>query len=139
MWSEAVRGKLMFFRRLSDLEDTVNQINVHLDIVQSEKLNNLYNEIAKIQRILQHHRCGEITGFVQRYVHPISWKLVCNLFLYKDGNEYIFENVDVINPTFEQGKMENLIYAKSEDGKKTYLLDLDLRISTLIELVRDEP
>ena len=132
----------MFFRKLknqiNELVDKTKRLDERLDFVQYEKLNNLNNEIAKIQRILQHHRCGEITGFVQRYVHPMSWQLVCKLFLYKDGMEYIFENVDVINPTFEQGKIENLVYVKSGDGKKTYLLDLDAKTSTLNELVRDE-
>lgn len=132
----------MFFRKLknqiNDLVDKTNRLDERLDFVQHSKLNNLTNEIGKIQRILQHHRCGEITGFVQRYVHPVSWQSVCVLFLYKDGDEYKFENVDVINPTFEQGKMENLVYVKSGDGKKTYLLDLDAKTSTLIELVRDE-
>ena len=44
--------------------------------------------------------------------------------MYKNGEEYIFNDLYIENPNFSQGEKENIVYATSGDGTRKYVLDL---------------
>lgn len=88
----------------------------------------------KFQRIIEHYVPKEITGYSterkvdyeyvsQDIVKYIEYPEI--LYLYKNGKEYVFQDLYIDSPKFEQDEQDNIVYAMSGDGDQHYLLDLN--------------
>lgn len=132
----------MFFKLLKKYveENFASKREVeNIKIIASDlnnKICSIQDENNKIKRVLKNHVYGEITGFsiephlkttLNSYVH-IGEKT----YVYKDGEEYIFNGLYLENPVFEQGNKENIVFATSKGSKAKYVLDL--RTETFIQI-----
>ena len=69
---------------------------------------------------------GEVVGFSNKYERwrLTTYHLEYKTYVYKNGREYVFDNLYIENPVFTQGEKENIVYATSGDGTRKYVLDL---------------
>ena len=80
----------------------------------------------ELRRILKNHVHGEVIGFSKK---DENWGFVgyhfgYKTYVYKNGEEYIFNDLYIENPNFSQGEKYNIVYATSGDGTRKYVLDL---------------
>lgn len=106
------------------LEDIKN-INSRLDSLQ-EQIEEFYSTAKELKRILRYHSHGQITGFSKTLCEYFEYEEGGGgeTYVYQNGKEYIFDDIFIKNPEFTQGEKENIVYAKSGDGTKKYVLDL---------------
>lgn len=107
-----------------------NRIKKEKLLADIESLNarveTLSNQVKELRRILKNHVHGEVIGFSEK---DENWGFVGYYFeyktyVYKNGEEYIFNDLYIENPNFSQGEKENIVYATSGDGTRKYVLDL---------------
>lgn len=106
---------------LADIES----LNSRVDSL-SKQIKEFYSTTEKLRRILRNYVHGEVVGFSnkdERWVWS-GWHFEYKTYVYKNGEEYIFDNLYIENPVFTQGEKENIVYATSGDGKYRYVLDL---------------
>lgn len=119
----------MFLRKYIDKNfATKDEIeNVTSKIVRLEgRINALSKENESLKRILKFYAHGELFGFSENK-ELWGWggyRLKHKTYVYKNGEEYIFDGLYIENPNFTQGNKENVVYASSGDGKYRYVLDL---------------
>lgn len=92
----------------------------------SNQVKKFYSTEGELRRILENHMHGEVVGFSNK---DERWRLATyhleyKTYVYKNGREYVFDNLYIENPVFTQGEKENIVYATSGDGKCRYVLDL---------------
>lgn len=119
----------MFLRKYIDKNfATKDEIeNVTSKIVRLEgRINALSKENESLKRILKFYAHGDLFGFSEnaKLFEWNGYRLVCKTYVYKNGEEYIFDGLYIENPNFTQGNKENVVYASSGDGKYRYVLDL---------------
>ena len=89
-------------------------------------INALSKENESLKRILKFYAHGDLCGFSEN-AGLFGWsgyRLERKTYVYKNGEEYIFDGLYIENPNFAQGNKENVVYASSGDGKYKYVLDL---------------
>mgnify|MGYP005800125289 FL=1 len=92
----------------------------------SNQVKKFYSTEGELRRILENHMHGEVVGFSNK---DERWRLATyhleyKTYVYKNGREYVFDNLYIENPVFTQGEKENIVYATSGDGTRKYVLDL---------------
>lgn len=106
-------------------KDEIKNINSSIKSLE-KRIKSLSEENESLKRILRFHVHGEICGFSQSNVD--TWMLECHekakTYVYKKGEEYVFNNLFLINPRFTQGDKANIVYASSNGGRSKYVLDL---------------
>ena len=127
----------MFFKTL---KKQINNLTSEVESLKQdqknlyERIEDLKKENQMIQRILQNHSHGEITGrFYNRYSGncPFDY-IIPGLYVYKDGKEYSFDWLYIENPIFTQGDTEDTVYVESGDKSRKYILDLKNGTSILV-------
>lgn len=110
----------MNFRKHSKKKilDEIEEIKIDVSKIKDE----LSSKCDEIQRILKHYVPGEITGFSELSFG--LWNHTSKTYVYKDGEEYIFDHLNINNPVFKQGDKDNVVYASSGDGDN-FILDLN--------------
>lgn len=103
------------FKRINELEKKIYNL--------TNKVNILNQDIEYLIRTLEHHEHNKITGSSRHCVGNImNWHDY--LYVYKNGEEYKFQDLYIESPVFEQGELDNIVYAISGNGKHKYILDL---------------
>lgn len=119
----------MFLRKYIDknfaTKDEIENVTSKIGRLE-EKINALSKENESLKRILKFCAHGELCGFSE---NEELWEwgtyiLKHETYVYKNGEEYIFDGLYIENPNFAQGNKENVVYASSGDGKHRYVLDL---------------
>ena len=92
----------------------------------SNQVEKFYSTEGELRRILENHMHGKVVGFSNK---DERWRLATyyleyKTYVYKNGREYVFDNLYIENPVFTQGEKENIVYATSGDGTRKYVLDL---------------
>lgn len=106
---------------LADIES----LNARVESL-SDQVKEFYSTEKELRRILKNHAHGEVIGFSEKDKHW-EWGQCCfsyKTYVYKNGEEYIFNDLYIENPNFSQGEKENIVYATSGDGTQKYVLDL---------------
>ena len=103
---------------LADIES----LNSKVDSL-SKQIKEFYSITEEIRRILKNHVHGEIVGFSEKTYRFFGYENR-KTYVYKNGEEYIFDNLYIENPNFSQGEKENIVYATSGDGTQKFVLDL---------------
>lgn len=106
---------------LADIES----LNARVETL-SNQVKKFYSTEKELRRILKNHVHGEVFGFSNK---DERWRLATyhleyKTYVYKNGREYVFDNLYIENPVFTQGEKENIVYATSGDGTRKYVLDL---------------
>lgn len=106
---------------LADIES----LNARVESL-SNQVKEFYSAEKELRRILKNHMHGEVVGFSNK---DERWRLATyhleyKTYVYKNGREYVFDNLYIENPVFTQGEKENIVYATSGDGTIKYVLDL---------------
>ena len=106
---------------LADIES----LNARVESL-SNRVKEFYSTEKELRRILKNHVHGEVIGFSNK---DECWRLATyyleyKTYVYKNGREYVFDNLYIENPVFTQGEKENIVYATSGDGTRKYVLDL---------------
>ena len=120
---------------LADIES----LNSRVDSL-SKQIKEFYSTTKEIRRILKNHVHGEIVGFSIKDEQRM-WErpyFEYKTYVYKNGKEYIFNDLYIENPNFSQGKKENIVYATSGDGTRKYVLDLVQKSAIEIEHRMDD-
>lgn len=129
------KGKL-----LADIES----LNARVESL-SNQVKEFYSMEKELRRILKNHVHGEVIGFSEKNE---NWRFVgyhfeYKTYVYKNGKEYIFNDLYIENPNFSQGVKENIVYATSGDGTRKYVLDLfqnkAIEIEHRMDDNKDEP
>ena len=106
---------------LADIES----LNSRVDSL-SKQIKEFYSTTEKLRRILRNYVHGEVVGFSNKDERWV-WSgrhFEYKTYVYKNGEEYIFDNLYIENPVFTQGEKENIIYVTSGEGTQKYVLDL---------------
>ena len=92
----------------------------------SNQVEKFYSTEKELRRILKNHVHGEVIGFSEKDENWgfVGYHFEYKTYVYKNGKEYIFNNLYIENPNFSQGEKENIVYATSGDGTRKYVLDL---------------
>lgn len=92
----------------------------------SNQVKEFYSTEKELRRILKNHVHGEVIGFSEKDENwgCVGYHFEYKTYVYKNGKEYIFNNLYIENPNFSQGVKENIVYATSGDGTRKYVLDL---------------
>ena len=92
----------------------------------SNQVEKFYSTEGELRRILENHMHGEVIGFSNKDANWgfVGYHFEYKTYVYKNGKEYIFNNLYIENPNFSQGEKENIVYATSGDGTRKYVLDL---------------
>ena len=106
---------------LADIES----LNARVESL-SNQVKEFYSTEKELRRILKNHVHGEVIGFSNKDERWIlaTYHLEYKTYVYKNGREYVFDNLYIENPVFTQGEKENIVYATSGDGTRKYVLDL---------------
>ena len=106
---------------LADIES----LNARVESL-SNQVKEFYSAEKELRRILKNHVHGEVVGFSERDEHWVfgGYHFEYKTYVYKNGREYIFDNLYIENPVFTQGEKENIVYATSGDGTRKYVFDL---------------
>ena len=115
---------------LADIES----LNARVESL-SNQVKEFYSTEKELRRILKNHVHGEVIGFSE---NDENWGFVgyhfeYKTYVYKNGKEYIFNNLYIENPNFSQGEKENIVYATSGDGTRKYVFDLVQKSAIEIE------
>lgn len=102
---------------LADIES----LNARVETL-SNQVKEFYSTEKELRRILINHARGEVTGFSRFDYRDLYYNP--ETYVYKNGREYVFDNLYIENPVFTQGEKENIVYATSGDGTRKYVLDL---------------
>ena len=108
-------------KMLADIES----LNARVESL-SNQVKEFYSTEKELRRILKNHVHGEVIGFSNKDERWIlaTYHLEYKTYVYKNGREYVFDNLYIENPVFTQGEKENIVYATSGDGTRKYVLDL---------------
>ena len=92
----------------------------------SDQVKEFYSTEKELRRILKNHVHGEVIGFSEKDANWVfaGYHFEYKTYVYKNGEEYIFNDLYIENPNFSQGEKENIVYATSGDGTRKYVLDL---------------
>ena len=106
---------------LADIES----LNARVESL-SDQVKELYSTEKELRRVLKNHVHGEVIGFSEKDAHWVfaGYHFEYKTYVYKNGEEYIFNDLYIENPNFSQGEKENIVYATSGDGTRKYVLDL---------------
>ena len=106
---------------LADIES----LNARVETL-SNQVKEFYSTEKELRRILKNHVHGEVIGFSEKDEHWVfvGYHFEYKTYVYKNGEEYIFNDLYIENPNFSQGEKENIVYATSGDGTRKYVLDL---------------
>lgn len=106
---------------LADIENLNSRVDSLL-----EQVKGFQSSEKELRRILSNYVHGKVTGFSikDEQLMWVTYHLGYKTYVYKNGREYIFDNLYIKNPNFSQGEKENIVYATSGDGTKKYVLDL---------------
>lgn len=106
---------------LADIESLNARVETFLNQVKE-----FYSTEKELRRILKNHVHGEVIGFSEKDEHWgfAGYRFEYKTYVYKNGEEYIFNDLYIENPNFSQGVKENIVYATSGDGTRKYVLDL---------------
>ena len=106
---------------LADIES----LNARVESL-SNQVKEFYSTEKELRRILKNHVHGEVIGFSEKYENWgfVGYHFEYKTYVYKNGEEYIFNDLYIENPNFSQGEKENIVYATSGDGTRKYVLDL---------------
>lgn len=103
----------------------IESLNARVESL-SDQVKELYLTEKELRRILKNHVHGEVIGFSEKDDHWVfaGYHFEYKTYVYKNGEEYIFNDLYIENPNFSQGEKENIVYATSGDGTRKYVLDL---------------
>lgn len=106
---------------LADIES----LNARVESL-SDQVKEFYSTEKELRRILKNHVHGEVIGFSEKDENWgfVGYHFEYKTYVYKNGKEYVFDNLYIENPVFTQGEKENIVYATSGDGTRKYVLDL---------------
>ena len=106
---------------LADIES----LNARVETL-SNRVKEFYSTEKELRRILKNHVHGEVIGFSEKDEHWgfVGYRFEYKTYVYKNGEEYIFNDLYIENPNFSRGVKENIVYATSGDGTRKYVLDL---------------
>ena len=106
---------------LADIES----LNARVESL-SNQVEEFYSTEKELRRILKNHVHGEVIGFSGKDENWgfVGYHFEYKTYVYKNGKEYVFDNLYIENPVFTQGEKENIVYATSGDGTRKYVLDL---------------
>ena len=110
---------------LADIEILKSRVD-SLSKQMQESMQRFYEAEIELRRILSYHVHGEVAGFSKKDTY-YSWNIprhTYKTYVYKNGGEYIFDNLYIENPKFSQGEKENIVYVTSGDGTRKYVFDL---------------
>lgn len=118
----------MIFKNRIKKEKLLADIEILNDRVESlsDQVKEFYSTEKELRRILKNHVHGEVIGFSEKDANWVfaGYHFEYKTYVYKNGKEYIFNNLYIENPNFSQGVKENIVYATSGDGTRKYVLDL---------------
>ena len=119
----------MFFKKIYRkkfcTKDEIENVTSKIGRLE-DRINALSKENESLKRILKFYAHGNLCGFSENeelFVRS-GYRLERKTYVYKNGEEYIFDGLYIENPNFAQGNKENVVYASSGDGKYRYVLDL---------------
>ena len=119
----------MFLRKYIDkifaTKDEIENVTSKIGRLE-DRINALFKENESLKRILKFYAHGDLCGFSEN-AELFGWtgyRLERKTYVYKNGSEYVFDNLYIENPAFTQGEKENIVYATSGDGTRKYVLDL---------------
>lgn len=107
------------------LSADIESLNSRIETL-SDQVKKFYSTEGELRRILENHMHGEVTGFSDKDTY-YTWgipRYTYKTYVYKNGREYVFDNLYIKNPVFTQGEKENIVYATSGYGTRKYVLDL---------------
>ena len=108
----------MLFKKLRNRE---KELNDRFERIR-KRISDLSDRIDTMERILQHYVPGKTTG-VNEFIH--HWPVAYGTFyVYKDGKEFCFRGLSVIDPVLENTDIENVMYVTSQKNGEKYILDL---------------
>ena len=119
----------MFLRKYIDknfaTKDEIENVTSKIGRLE-DRINALSKENESLKRILKFYAHGDLCGFSENEELFVwsGYRLERKTYVYKNGEEYIFDGLYIENPNFAQGNKENVVYASSGDGKYRYVLDL---------------
>ena len=119
----------MFLRKYIDknfaTKDEIENVTSKIGRLE-DRIKALSKENESLKRILKFYAHGDLCGFSENaeLFGWIGYRLERKTYVYKNGSEYVFDNLYIENPVFTQGEKENIVYATSGDGKYRYVLDL---------------
>lgn len=115
----------MFKRRKLALKKDIEEVTSVLGTLQ-ESIENISKQNEKLQRILRHYIPGSITGYSESLVIENNGyvSIKHETYVYKNGEEYIFDNLYIKNPIFSQGEKENIVLANDEKTGAQFVLDI---------------
>ena len=119
----------MFLRKYIDknfaTKDEIENVTSKIGRLEY-RINTLSKENESLKRILKFYAHGDLCGFSENEGLFVwgGYRLERKTYVYKNGSEYVFDNLYIENPVFTQGEKENVVYASSGDGKHRYVLDL---------------
>ena len=96
------------------LSADIESLNSRIETL-SDQVKKFYSTEGELRRILENHMHGEVTGFSDKDTY-YTWgipRYKYKTYVYKNGREYVFDNLYIKNPVFTQG-----------DGTRKYVLDL---------------
>ena len=123
---------------LADIEDLKGDLNR-----LSEKVKKTDSEIEELRRIIKNYSPNEITGYAESYFCNLTAQFIgiptasC-LHVFKDGKEYIFEDLYIEDPEFTQGEKQQIVYVKPKGKFDNYVLDLYRKTWVKIGYGKDE-
>lgn len=119
----------MFFKKIYRkkfcTKDEIENVTSKIGRLE-DRINALSKENESLKRILKFYAHGNLCGFSENAELFVwsGYRLKGKTYVYKNGEEYIFDGLYIENPNFAQGNKENVVYASSGDGKYRYVLDL---------------
>ena len=119
----------MFFKKIYRkkfcTKDEIENVTSKIGRLE-DRINALSKENESLKRILKFYAHGDLCGFSENEELFVwsGYRLERKTYVYKNGEEYIFDGLYIENPNFAQGNKENVVYASSGDGKYRYVLDL---------------
>ena len=119
----------MFLRKYIDknfaTKDEIENVTSKIGRLK-DRINALSKENESLKRILKFYAHGDLCGFSENAELFVwsGYRLERKTYVYKNGEEYIFDGLYIENPVFTQGEKENIVYATSGDGTRKYVLDL---------------
>lgn len=121
----------MFGRKKFALKEDVEDVKALVLKSLQESIETVSEQNRKLQRILKNYIPGKVTGYSEFHCEFFRFKGF-KTYVYKNGEEYIFDGLYIKNPIFSQGEKENIVLAN--DGKTGAQFVLDIVQKTVIQV-----
>ncbi|OUO77938.1 hypothetical protein B5F53_12055 [Blautia sp. An249] len=127
----------MFGRKKFALKEDVEEVKSSVLKSLQESMKAVSEQNERLQRILKNYIPGKVTGYSRLHYGFCDFG-EHKTYVYKNGEEYIFDRLYIENPIFSQGEKENIILI--DDGKTgaQFVLDITRRTAIQVKEGRNE-